>query len=166
MNMNFIYTVHYSRDRYITVLIELATIEGTSHGEALAAQLLDVTIRVPSVRTFAVAQLSLLLANAHALTPSTSPTASALPSPRRSAGNNKESATDAATTEATELKLQQQSAPVAPAPSKPLVSITAGIARVLFAAAYICSEFSKCAPLPLFHSGALKSSYPTMSTNC
>ena len=163
MNITFVYPVlvHYSRDRYITVLIELATIEGTSHGEALAAQLLDVTIRVPSVRAFAVAQLSLLLANAHALTPSTSPAASALPSPRRSAGNNKESGVDANAnanaTEATELTLQQQTAPAAPAPSKPLVSITAGIARVLFAAAYICSEFSKCAPFPLFHSGALKS---------
>ena len=77
-----------SSNRYITVLIELATIEGTSHGEALAAQLLDVTIRVPSVRTFAVAQLSLLLANAHALTPATSPTASALASPRNQSGSN------------------------------------------------------------------------------
>ncbi|CAH8585204.1 unnamed protein product [Dicrocoelium dendriticum] len=46
---------------YISVLIELARTDGVREGELLAAQLMDVAIRVPSVRMFCVSQLALLL---------------------------------------------------------------------------------------------------------
>lgn len=43
--------------RYITVLVEMTKFEGTRHGKMVAAQMLDVTIRVKDVRPFAVKQM-------------------------------------------------------------------------------------------------------------
>ena len=48
---------------YITVLVELTKLENTSHGRALANQMLDVTIRVKTLRTFAVRQMTILIEN-------------------------------------------------------------------------------------------------------
>lgn len=39
---------------YLSVLIELAHVAGTKHGELLSAQMMDVVIRVQVVRPFAV----------------------------------------------------------------------------------------------------------------
>ncbi|TGZ70822.1 hypothetical protein CRM22_002977 [Opisthorchis felineus] len=54
---------HYitSFEWYITVLVELALIDGVRNGELLAAQLMDIAIRVPSVQLFCVTQMALLL---------------------------------------------------------------------------------------------------------
>lgn len=47
---------------YLTVLVELIQLEaGSKHGSVIAEQLLDVTIRVESVREFAVTEMSSLL---------------------------------------------------------------------------------------------------------
>lgn len=46
---------------YISVLVELTRMEGTSHGPLVASQMMDVSIRVESVRAFAVAQMALLV---------------------------------------------------------------------------------------------------------
>uniref|UniRef100_A0A8D8RGH2 AP-3 complex subunit delta n=1 Tax=Cacopsylla melanoneura TaxID=428564 RepID=A0A8D8RGH2_9HEMI len=46
---------------YMTVLVELARMEGTRHGPLVSAQMMDVAIRVSGVRQFAVAQMSALL---------------------------------------------------------------------------------------------------------
>ena len=46
---------------YISVLVELTRMEGTSHGPLVASQMMDVSIRVESVRGFAVSQMSLLV---------------------------------------------------------------------------------------------------------
>ena len=43
--------------RYITVLVEMTKFEGTHHGKKIAAQMLDVSIRVKDVRSFAVRQM-------------------------------------------------------------------------------------------------------------
>jgi len=44
------------------VLVDLATISGTAHGQLVASQLMDVTVRVAPVRPFVVeAMLGLLL---------------------------------------------------------------------------------------------------------
>ena len=43
--------------RYVTVLVELTRIEGTRHGRLIAAQLLDVAIRVQAVRAFVVVRM-------------------------------------------------------------------------------------------------------------
>ncbi|KAI5700787.1 hypothetical protein M8J75_002859 [Diaphorina citri] len=48
---------------YMTVLVELTRMEGTRHGALVAAQMMDVAIRVSAVRAFAVAQMSSLLAS-------------------------------------------------------------------------------------------------------
>ncbi|XP_054983980.1 AP-3 complex subunit delta-1 isoform X2 [Sorex araneus] len=56
---------------YISVLVELTRLEGTRHGHLIAAQMLDVAIRVKAIRGFAVSQMSLLLDSAHLLTSST-----------------------------------------------------------------------------------------------
>ena len=46
----------------MTVLVELAqATHGSKHGPLIASQMMDVTIRVESIRTFAVKQMSLLL---------------------------------------------------------------------------------------------------------
>uniref|UniRef100_UPI00358E5B4D AP-3 complex subunit delta-1 isoform X2 n=1 Tax=Myxine glutinosa TaxID=7769 RepID=UPI00358E5B4D len=46
---------------YVSVLVELTRAEGTRHGKIIAAQLLDVAIRVRAVRPFAVMQMAQLL---------------------------------------------------------------------------------------------------------
>ena len=38
---------------YLSVLVDLATIQGSSHGELVAKQLMEVTVRVAPVRPFA-----------------------------------------------------------------------------------------------------------------
>ena len=43
--------------RYITVLVEMTKFEGTRSGKQIAAQMLDITIRVKTVRPFAVRQM-------------------------------------------------------------------------------------------------------------
>lgn len=49
-------------DWYITVLVTLASIEGgTSHGNLIAQQLLDVAVRVNEVRPYAVKQMAAIL---------------------------------------------------------------------------------------------------------
>jgi hypothetical protein len=53
--------------RYISVLVELTKVEGTQHGQLIAAQIQDVTVRVQSVRHFSVSQMALLIENAHLL---------------------------------------------------------------------------------------------------
>ncbi|CAH8545722.1 unnamed protein product [Schistosoma turkestanicum] len=53
---------------YVTVLVELARIDGIRNGELLAAQLMDVSIRVPTVRTFCVEQMAILLDISQSLT--------------------------------------------------------------------------------------------------
>ncbi|XP_043205811.1 AP-3 complex subunit delta-1-like isoform X2 [Amphibalanus amphitrite] len=52
---------------YLSVLVELTRIEGSQHGPLVAAQMMDVTVRVVAIRHFAVAQMALLLDNAHVL---------------------------------------------------------------------------------------------------
>ncbi|XP_037068745.1 AP-3 complex subunit delta-1-like [Pollicipes pollicipes] len=52
---------------YLSVLVELTRIEGSQHGPLVAAQMMDVTVRVQAIRHFAVAQMALLLENAHVL---------------------------------------------------------------------------------------------------
>lgn len=42
--------------------------EGTKHGQLVAMQLLDVTIRVQAIRNFSVQQCALLLENSYFLT--------------------------------------------------------------------------------------------------
>ena len=49
------------------MLVELTRIEGSQHGPLVAAQMMDVTVRVVAIRHFAVAQMALLLDNAHVL---------------------------------------------------------------------------------------------------
>ncbi|XP_057345624.1 AP-3 complex subunit delta-1 isoform X1 [Manis pentadactyla] len=56
---------------YISVLVELTRLEGTRHGHLIAAQMLDVAIRVKAIRKFAVAQMSALLDRAHLVASST-----------------------------------------------------------------------------------------------
>ena len=48
---------------YITVLVELTKLENTTHGRELANQMLDVTIRVKTLRTFSVRQMTILIEN-------------------------------------------------------------------------------------------------------
>lgn len=57
--------------RYISILVELTRLEGTRHGHLIAAQMLDVAIRVKAIRKFAVSQMSALLDSAHLVTSST-----------------------------------------------------------------------------------------------
>uniref|UniRef100_A0A4W3GTD8 AP-3 complex subunit delta-1 n=1 Tax=Callorhinchus milii TaxID=7868 RepID=A0A4W3GTD8_CALMI len=52
---------------YISILVELTRLEGTRHGHLIAAQMLDVAIRVKAIRMFAVSQMAMLLDNAHLL---------------------------------------------------------------------------------------------------
>lgn len=56
---------------YISVLVELAQIDPGSakHGPLIADQMMDVTIRVESIREFSVAQMALLLENQHLFVP-------------------------------------------------------------------------------------------------
>ena len=59
------FTLNYSHLRYVSILVELTRLEGTRHGKLIAGQMLDVAIRVQSIRPFAVSQMALLLENAH-----------------------------------------------------------------------------------------------------
>ena len=43
--------------RYVSILVELTRMEGTRHGRLIAAQMLDVAIRVQAIRPFAVSQM-------------------------------------------------------------------------------------------------------------
>ena len=53
---------------YITVLVELTRMEGgTKHGKLIASQMMDVAIRVASIRPFCVGQMALLIENQHML---------------------------------------------------------------------------------------------------
>ncbi|XP_057627467.1 AP-3 complex subunit delta-1 [Chionomys nivalis] len=56
---------------YISILVELTRLEGTRHGHLIAAQMLDVAIRVKAIRKFAVSQMSALLDSAHLVASST-----------------------------------------------------------------------------------------------
>lgn len=57
---------------YVSVLVDLARVEGgTEHGNLLAQQLLDVAIRVESIRPFATQQTAVLLQNCHLFVNST-----------------------------------------------------------------------------------------------
>ncbi|XP_053559053.1 AP-3 complex subunit delta-1 isoform X2 [Bombina bombina] len=56
---------------YISILVELTRLEGTRHGHLIAAQMLDVAIRVKAIRSFAVSQMATLLDNAHLLASNT-----------------------------------------------------------------------------------------------
>ncbi|KAG8431159.1 hypothetical protein GDO86_019336 [Hymenochirus boettgeri] len=56
---------------YISILVELTRLEGTRHGHLIAAQMLDVAIRVKAIRKFAVSQMAMLLDNAHLLASNT-----------------------------------------------------------------------------------------------
>lgn len=47
--------------RYVSVLVELTKVEGTAHGTLIAAQMLDVAVRVQSIRHLAVQQMALLI---------------------------------------------------------------------------------------------------------
>lgn len=46
---------------YMTVLVELARMEGSRHGPLIASQMMDVAIRVTAVRSFAVTSMASLL---------------------------------------------------------------------------------------------------------
>ncbi|CAF1088166.1 unnamed protein product [Rotaria sp. Silwood1] len=50
---------------YISILVELTRLEGTKHGGLISLQLLDVAVRVDSIREFACHQMAVLLENAH-----------------------------------------------------------------------------------------------------
>ncbi|XP_015922470.1 AP-3 complex subunit delta-1 isoform X1 [Parasteatoda tepidariorum] len=52
---------------YVSILVELTKIQGTKHGSIIAAQMLDVAIRVQAIRSFAVSQMAILLKNAQFL---------------------------------------------------------------------------------------------------
>lgn len=43
------------------MLVELTKVEGTAHGSLIAAQMLDVAVRVQSIRHLAVQQMALLV---------------------------------------------------------------------------------------------------------
>ncbi|CAF1176469.1 unnamed protein product [Rotaria sordida] len=50
---------------YISILVELTRLEGTKHGNLISLQMLDVAVRVESIRSFACNQMTILLENAH-----------------------------------------------------------------------------------------------------
>lgn len=62
---NYQYVTNF--EWYVSVLVELTRMEGTRHGRLIAAQMLDVAIRVQAIRSFAVAQMAVLLENSHLL---------------------------------------------------------------------------------------------------
>lgn len=49
------------------MLVELTKVEGTKHGVLIAEQIQDVSVRVQSIRHFAVSQMALLVQNAQLL---------------------------------------------------------------------------------------------------
>ena len=50
-----------------SIKISFQVTHGSKHGSLIASQMMDVTIRVESIRSFAVRQMSLLLQNHHLL---------------------------------------------------------------------------------------------------
>ncbi|UJR37094.1 hypothetical protein I4U23_029798 [Adineta vaga] len=50
---------------YVSILVELTRLEGTKHGSMISLQLLDVAVRVESIRQFVCNQMAILLENAH-----------------------------------------------------------------------------------------------------
>ncbi|XP_075250046.1 AP-3 complex subunit delta-1-like isoform X2 [Convolutriloba macropyga] len=52
---------------YISILVELTKMEGTRHGKLISAQMLDVAVRVRSIRQYAVTQMALLVENSNLL---------------------------------------------------------------------------------------------------
>nr|XP_039258298.1 AP-3 complex subunit delta-1-like isoform X2 [Styela clava] len=53
---------------YVTVLVELTRTEGaTRHGSLISSQILDVAIRVKTIRPFAAKQMAVLLENSHVI---------------------------------------------------------------------------------------------------
>lgn len=44
-------------NRYISILVELTRLEGTKHGHLISLQMLDVAVRVESIRPFACNQM-------------------------------------------------------------------------------------------------------------
>lgn len=46
-----------SHNRYISILVELTRLEGTKHGNLISLQVLDVAVRVESIRQFACHQM-------------------------------------------------------------------------------------------------------------
>ncbi|XP_060581566.1 AP-3 complex subunit delta-1-like [Ruditapes philippinarum] len=62
---NYQYVTNF--EWYVSILVELTRMEGTRHGRLIASQMLDVAIRVQAIRSFAVAQMAVLLENAHLL---------------------------------------------------------------------------------------------------
>lgn len=49
-------------------MVDLTRMEGTQHGPLVAAQMLDVAVRVQAIRGFAVQKMAQLLEDAHILT--------------------------------------------------------------------------------------------------
>lgn len=101
---NYQYVTNF--EWYVSVLVELTRMEGTRHGKLLANQMLDVAIRVESIRPFIVAQMSILLDNIHVFTSSNM---------TNTLSNAKSSSKD---------------------------SSSGNICEVLYAATWICGEFS------------------------
>lgn len=60
---NFQYVTNF--EWYVSVLVELTRMQGTRHGKLLSSQLLDVAIRVESIRPFMVKQMAILIDNMH-----------------------------------------------------------------------------------------------------
>ena len=52
-----LYPFYLFHCRYVSILVELTRMEGTRHGRLIAAQMLDVAIRVQAIRPFAVTQM-------------------------------------------------------------------------------------------------------------
>ena len=59
--------------RYIDVLVQLTRVEGTRHGKLVASQMMDVTIRVKAIRSYAVQCLVSYMLISFQLSPFTSP---------------------------------------------------------------------------------------------
>ncbi len=49
------------------MLVELTRVEGVSHGDLVASQLLDVAVRVQAIRPFCIQQMSLLIESPFAI---------------------------------------------------------------------------------------------------
>lgn len=62
---NYQYVTNF--EWYVSILVELTRMEGTQHGKLIASQMLDVAIRVQTIRNFAVQQMAVLLDNSHVL---------------------------------------------------------------------------------------------------
>lgn len=59
----FVFSLHVClTHRYISILVELTRLEGTKHGHLISLQMLDVAVRVESIRPFACNQMVKILA--------------------------------------------------------------------------------------------------------